>query len=279
MAIARRKRSSRARQQPPPGGAPAGPDPAAAQPAAVGDVPLETFLVACQKSLARAVRSAQQSGKADNEFGLGERPVYMIEGIDIDVSVGVQVAAPKQTSGGEHVLLDFQAPAEARSRIRFRVQSKPVELMRGAKLELSNLDPMGGGPIARLRAWLVDDTGRPVPKAEVELHFARAGDKEPKHVITAATDCAGRVDFFVEPDSNEVKVVGDRSRKRVFLRGGGRGINDDEYFVWATAKRQPGWLTVADFSAPYPPQAIALTDALPAVMCSEMHRLRIATRR
>ena len=246
-------------------------------------VPLELFLTACQKSLARSVRTAQQSGKADNEFALGQRPIYMIDGIDMDVSAGVQLATPREQAGGECVLLDFQAPADTRSRIRFRVQSTPVELLKGAKLELANLDPLGtSSPVARMRVWLVDAMGRPVPNATVNLHFARAGEQEPKHVIQAVTDSAGRVDFFVEPLSDEVKVVGDRDRKKVFLRGSGRGINDDEYFVWATAEWRAEWGDVAQPSPPFPPQPASPAgndEKTGTVLFSEMHRLRIGLRR
>jgi hypothetical protein len=243
-------------------------------------VPLELFLTACQKSLARSVRTAQQSAKADNEFALGQRPIYMIDGIDMDVSAGVLVSTPREQAGGERVILDFQAPPETRSRIRFRVQSTPVELLKGAKLELANLDPLGtSAPVARMRVWLVDGTGRPVPNATITLHFARAGEKEPKHVIQAVTDSAGRVDFFVEPMTDEIKIVGDRERKKVFLRSGGRGINEDEYFVWATADRKPEWGAIAEFSPPFPPQEIPVKDGQPTMLCSEMHRLKIDLRR
>ena len=268
MPTGQKKPSRRRRAEPPP-------ETRAAAPPSPG-VPLELFLTACQKSLARSVRSAQQSGKADNEFALGQRPIYMIDGIDMDVSAGLQVSTPRQETGGEHVLLDFGAPAETRSRIKFRVQSTPVELLKGAKLELVNLDPLGASaPVARMRTWLVDDKGHPVSKAAIDLHFARAGEKDPKHVVTVTTDSSGRADFFVEPMTNEVKVVGDRQRKKVFLRGSGRGINDDEYFVWATAEWKPELGVVADFSPPFPPQEIPVKDGHPTVLCSEMHRLRI----
>jgi hypothetical protein len=243
-------------------------------------IPLELFLSACQKSLARSVRSAQQSGKAENEFALGQRPIYMIDGIDMDVSVGLHVSVPRQDGGGgEHVLLDFRSPAETRSRIRFRVQSAPVELLKGAKLELANLDPLGASaPVARMRAWLVDDHGRPVPGATIDLHFARAGEKTAKQKIPMKTDSGGRVDFFVEPMTDEVKVVGDRKRKKVFLRSSGRGINDDEYFVWATADWKREWGMVAEFTPPFPPQVIPQEDEKPMMLCSEMHRMRIERR-
>lgn len=243
-------------------------------------VPLELFLTACQKSLARSVRTAQQSGKADNEFALGQRPIYMIDGIDMDISAGVLVSTPREEAGGERVLLDFQAPPDTRSRIRFRVQSTPVELLKGTKLELANLDPLGASaPVARMRVWLVDARGRPIPNATINLHFARAGEKEPKHVIQAVTDAAGRVDFFVEPMTDEVKIVGDRERKKVFLRSSGRRVNEDEYFVWATADWRPEWGAAAEFSPPFPPQAIPLEDGRPTMLCSELHRLKVDTRR
>lgn len=237
-------------------------------------VPLELFLTACQKSLARSVRSAQQSGKADNEFALGQRPIYMIDGIEMNVNAGL-----RQDEGGESVLLDFDAPAQTRSTICFRVQSTPVELLKGAKLELVNLDPLGGSaPVARMRAWLVDDRGRPVSGATIDLHFARAGERTAKQVISVKTDSAGRVDFFVEPMTNDVKVVGVRKRSKVFLRGSGRGINADEYFVWATADWKPEWGVVAEFTPPFPPQEIPQKDEKPTMLCSEMHRMRIEGR-
>jgi hypothetical protein len=243
-------------------------------------VALELFLTACQKSLARSVRTAQQSAKADNEFALGQRPIYMIDGIDMDVSTGVVVSVRPDEPGGERVLLDFQAPADTRSRIRFRVQSTPVELLKGAKLELANLDPLGtSAPVARMRVWLVDAMGRPVPNATINLHFARAGEKEPKHVIQAVSDSAGRVDFFVEPMTDEVKIVGDRDRKKVFLRSGGRGVNEDEYFVWATSDWKAEFGPAAEFSPPFPPQEIPVKDGQPTMLCSELHRLKIDLRR
>jgi hypothetical protein len=239
--------------------------------------PLEEFLVACQKSLARSVRSAQQSGKADNEFALGERPVYMIQALEMEVSAGLNVNGPTEGRNADRVLIDFDAPGELRSKVRFRVESRPVELLRGAKLELANLDPLGhSSPIARLRAWLVDDKGTPVAAHGIVLHFARAGEKRDKYPIAAMTDSAGRVDFFVDPPKNEVKVVGLRKPFRVFLRGGGRGVNVDEYFLWATATPRPEWLLIAEPSAPRPPQPIERdAQGHPLQLCSEMHRLRI----
>ena len=121
---------------------------------------LEEFLVACQKSLARSVQSAQQIGKSDSEFAQGERPVYVIDEVDFDLSAGVRITPGTNRAPPERVLLDFDAPSEQRSRLRFTVASRPIEILLGAKLELANLDPLGEHlPNARLRLWLVDDKG------------------------------------------------------------------------------------------------------------------------
>ena len=139
---------------------------------------LEAFLVACQKSLARSVRSAQQAGKSDSEFAQGERPVYVIDEVGFNLSVGVHIEPGDQKSMAERVLLDFDAPGERRSSLQFTVATKPVEVLIGAKLELANLDPLGEMlPDAQLRVWLVDDQGRPVPNHPVTLYFCRAGYK------------------------------------------------------------------------------------------------------
>lgn len=236
---------------------------------------LEEFLVACQKSLGRAVRNAQQSAKTDNEFALGERPVYMISGVEFEVKAAMSVGKRQGRFGGESVLVDFDAPAETRSTLKFRVESRPVELLKGAKLELANMDPLGTlGGGARMRAWLVDDEGIPVSGYPVQLHLIRAGDKKDKTVIPTTTDAAGRVDFFIDPLNNDLKVVGDRKHKQVFLQGSGRGQVPDEYFVWVTAKRDGSWERAAEGSSPRPPGEIPRDAKGPLTLSSEMHRLR-----
>lgn len=237
--------------------------------------PLENFLVAAQKSLARSVRSAQQSAKADNEFALGERPVYVIEGLDMELSAGVQMGGSDRVASGEQVLLDFDAPGEMRSKIRFRIQTKPVELLTGAKLELANLDPLGeDSPLSRMRAWLVDDQGRPVREYPIVLHFVRAGDKTEQPSATVATDAGGRVDFFIDPANSLVKVRRVRKPHKVHLMGSGNKRNPDEYFVWASARAAPQWKAIATSSAPKPPQPVQMKDGRPTELVSELHRLR-----
>ena len=232
---------------------------------------LEDFLVSCQKSLARSVFSAQQLAKSDSEFAQGERPVYMVDEVEFDLNAGVHISPEADGVPTERVLLDFDAPGEQRSRLRFTVGARPVEILLGAKLELANLDPLGKElPDSRLRVWLVDDRGAPVSKHPVRIHFARAGERSSKRPIEVKTDSAGRIDFTIRLEQNDVKVVGIRKAFEVYLRG-----SIDQYFVWATTDRDPSWTRVVEPSAPYPPRQIRRDENdEPLELCSELLRLK-----
>lgn len=236
---------------------------------------LEDVLIGLQKSLARTVRSAQQASKSDSEFAQGERPVYMIDGLDVDLN-----AALFKPSGGADgpILVDLNAPAAERSVIRFRVQAKPLEILGGAKLQLANLDPMGGrGKEPRLRVWLVDSDGRPVQHHPVTLYFARPGSRTGKSStfsVKTNTDTVGRVDFTVRTSEDSVKVVGTREPfGRIYLRPSSSSVerSDYEYFVWATCPRLPQWQKVVEPTPPIPP----LAEPVEKVLFTELLRLRL----
>lgn len=235
---------------------------------------LEEFLVACQKSLARSVRSAQQAAKSDSEFAQGERPVYIIDAIDFELNAGLSLTP--HDAKHEAVVVNFDTPFSERSKLRFRVESKPIELLRNAKLELANLDPLGEQlPNARLRAWLIGEDGRTVPGYPVQIYYARAGDKLARQPIEVSTDSVGRVDFSVETLENEIKVVGTRDRFPAYVRGGGRGRVADEFFVWVMCHRRPEW-EAGPPPSPQPPVQIKVDDGgQPLQLCSEMIRVRL----
>jgi hypothetical protein len=254
------------------GSAPAPPS----QPPPDPDLPcLEDVLIGLQKSLARTVRSAQQASRSDSEFAQGERPVYMIDGLDIDLN-----AALLMPGGGANgsLLVDLNAPAAERSVIRFRVQAKPMEILGGAKLQLANMDPMGGrGKEPRLRVWLVDSDGRPVQHHRVTLYFARPGSRTGKSStfsVETKTDTVGRVDFTIRTRDNSVKVVGTREPSTgIYLRPNSSSPerSDYEYFVWATCPRLEQWKKVVEPTAPIPP----LSEAADKILFTELLRLRL----
>jgi hypothetical protein len=67
-------------------------------------------LIGLQKSLARTVRSAQQASRSDSEFAQGERPVYMIDGLDIELNAALLM--PGGRADGS-LLVDLNAPPSA----------------------------------------------------------------------------------------------------------------------------------------------------------------------
>lgn len=231
-------------------------------------VTLEEFLVACQKSLARSVRNAQQAGKASSGISQGTRPLYMIDALDIDMSVGLRLAQADGKSAKPNldlVELDFAVPAEQRSRLRFRVETRAVEVLEGARLDLADLDPLGDDrPRARLRVRLLDHLGQPVSSQKITWHFARAGDKRERGSVDADTDMAGQVDILVDPVKNTVRVQNQTKSHEIKLSG------RPEYFVWVTCKRADSWKAVAE----QPPGPGKPDDrALPRELRSEQLRL------
>ena len=245
------------------------------EPKAAPPVPLDEFLISCQKSLARAVRSAEQAGKSASEFATGQQALYVIDGLEFDVSAAIIAPESSEADGQDRVLLDFLAPAADRSRVKFRVETQPVEVTQGARLEIASLsgtDEQTGR--RRFRVWLADDQGSPVPDYPVELYFARSGSKRRslRQPIAAKTDVVGRIDFYVDTKENTVKIVGDRERHKVYLRGDAR-----EYFLWARADCAEDWQTVVEPPPPRPPQAIPRSaDGRPTVVYTQVLQQRIS---
>jgi hypothetical protein len=237
-------------------------------------ISLDEFLVACQKSLARSARNAEQTSRSAAEFATGQQALYMIDGLEFDVSTAVVAPGPDEADRQDRVLLDFSAPAERRSRVKFRVESRPMEVIPGARLEMAQLSgPSEPDGRVRFRAWLVDDQGSPVPDYPVQLYFARSGSKRRnlRKPIAAKTDVVGRIDFYVDTEEDTVKIVGVRERHRVFLRGDAR-----EYFVWAVADRADDWETVVEPSPPRPPIKIERgSDGKPRMLYTQVLQHKI----
>ena len=192
-------------------------------------VTLEQFLVACQKSLSRSTDSAEQASRADAGFLQGGRHLYMIDALNIDLSVALSMDFGDD--GRPHsVLLNFDAPAPERSQLSFRVELRPLELLEGPALQISNLDPLRQRyPDAHFRVWIIDEDGAPVPNHPLTLHFmatTRTVRRQAVHVETS-TDEAGRIHFSVRPRENEVRITGERTQSVLF-----RGAL--EYILWVT---------------------------------------------
>jgi hypothetical protein len=141
-------------------------------------VPLEDVLVAFEKSLARATRHSLETSRAEVGFGLGERALYSIDALNIQLKVGCSAArGPDGTLS--HMLVDFaQRPPETQSLVEFRIQARPLEALKGSQLILADMDALGHSrPEYRLRGTLL--LAPPQPPM-VRAAAVRAGPLQPE---------------------------------------------------------------------------------------------------
>jgi hypothetical protein len=140
-------------------------------------VPLEDVLVALEKSLARATRHSVETSRAEVGFGLGERALYAIDALNIQLKVGCSAArGPDGTLS--HVLVDFGGrPPETQSLVEFRIQARPLEALKGSQLILADMDALGHArPQYRLRGTLLLEPPQP---PIVRAAMAVPGEGEP----------------------------------------------------------------------------------------------------
>lgn len=195
-------------------------------------VSLQEVLVRTQQSLARAVESAQEAVKSETSFSIGDRPMYVIEGIDLELSAGIN-------PGGERSLqLDFDAPGDQRSRLKFRVVRKPMEVAQGEQLIVSNLDPLGTDRShirLRILYFKYQDGSEEVRSdAPIRLCFAESGDVKARHCIELKTDRLGRAEVHVDLIRQKLQVVAagsDRQDLELEFLG--------ECYIWAEADLAP----------------------------------------
>jgi hypothetical protein len=120
-------------------------------------VTLEEVLVNFQRSLARATRSSLETARADLQVGMGQRALYVIDGVEVKLQAGVVMA--RDTTGAiQAVSLDLGAPPEGpgQAELRFRIASRPIDPIAEEQIVLADLDPLGlQRPSHRLRVTLI----------------------------------------------------------------------------------------------------------------------------
>jgi len=234
-------------------------------------VTLEEVLVNFQRSLARATRSSLETARSDLQVGLGQRALYVIDGIDVKLQAGVVMA--RDAAGSiQAVSVDLGAdPAgPGQAELSFRIGSRPIEPIASEQIVLADLDPLGlQRPSHRMRITLigrrlasepaVSAPEHPAPQAlrpatDLESVGAKA-TAEPQRVLsplpgrdlhlylvgttTGATEifilrtnAVGQADVEIDALGNRV-TSGD-------LGGRFRKLDltrkDSEFFAWATCK-------------------------------------------
>jgi hypothetical protein len=159
-----------------------------------GSATLEEFLAACQRSLARAAWNAQQVSKSDRGFAQGELPLYVVDGLDIELKAGFVLRGERERE--RRLIVDLDAAASECSTVRFRVESRPLEVEPGAKLEVAELNPLRAlDEAAELCAWVQGPDRRALPEHEVRIYVAWPGDRVPRSQLSLGTDALGEVRF------------------------------------------------------------------------------------
>jgi hypothetical protein len=187
-------------------------------------VALEEMLTAFQKTLGRANRSSYEASRSKSEFLLGIRALYVIEGLDVTLRVGVR-AGSLEGSKDKRVIVDFDAPEKERSEVQFRVQSKPLEATKANELLLADGDPLGNDrPRFQLIATLIGvpspggaeqrpDTPTPPPRPlkDRAVHFRiLGGDSGTIDSVALRTNELGQATLTVDAAHNRVESSGFR---------------------------------------------------------------------
>lgn len=222
-------------------------------------VTLEEVLVGFQRSLARATRSSLETARADWQVGLGQRALYVVDGIAVTLQAGVVMA---RDAGGhvQAVSLDLgQTSGPGSAALEFRVGARPIEIIAGEQLALADLDPLGQRrPRHAMRVTLVGALapGEPAvkPLREVTVRHLESALAAPEPPATLAplpgrdftlyvvgsdtgateafglqTNSIGQIDIEIDALANRI-ISGELSAAFEQLDLNGR---DDDFFVWA----------------------------------------------
>jgi hypothetical protein len=211
-----------------------------------GPVSLEEMLTAFQKSLGRANRSSLEASRSEAEFLLGIRALYVIEGLNVTLRVGIR-AASLEGSKDKRVIVDFDAPEKERSEVQFRVQTKPLEATKASELLLADGDPLGTErPRFQLIATLIGVPSpaepearrdasalQPRPLKDQAVHFHIVGGKSATiDTVTLRTNEVGQAGLTIDAGHNRVES----SRFRGDLKNVDLILQNDDFFVFVTSE-------------------------------------------
>lgn len=227
-------------------------------------VTLEEVLVNFQRSLSRATRSSLETARADLQVGMGQRALYVIDGIGVTLQAGVVMA--RDVDGCiQAVSVDLGADpgGPGQAKLEFRVASRPIEPIAAEQIVLADLDPLGlQRPSHRLRVTLigarlategaVQAPEEPEPQQLESLLEAAASPERvlsplpgrtlhlylvgtttgATEVFILTTNAVGQVDVEIDALSNRL-TSGELGAgfKRLDLTR-----KDSEFFVWAACK-------------------------------------------
>lgn len=146
-------------------------------------VSLSDVLIAFQKSLARS-QSHSASVRRTPDFFLGRRPLLEIDGLEVDLKVGLSVDSPEDDS----VRVNFTPTDNSTSSLRFRVSVKPLDIMETGVVLFRSIDPATPQQICVVSIA----EGRATP-GSINLHIVTRLIQTPRKT-SGSTKSAGKKD-------------------------------------------------------------------------------------
>jgi hypothetical protein len=237
-----------------------------------GSVTLEEVLVGFQRSLARATRSSLETSRADWQVGMGQRALYVVDGIGVSLQAGVVMARDAQ-GHVQAVSLDLGGTGgPGQATVEFRVSARPIEAINSEQLVLADLDPLGlqrprhamritligalapGEPAvkpthevpvrklaaplqaqasARLPAPAPAPTWAPLPLRKLHLYVV-GSDTGRTEAFQLTTNSVGQVDVEIDALANRISS----GALRADFAELDLTAHDDEFFVWAASSAE-----------------------------------------
>lgn len=133
---------------------------------------LHEVLISFQRALGQAAAEAHKEANSRTHLIDGERPVFVIDGLDVDLSGGVSL---HPGDSANQVRIDLDAKPDERSRFKVSLRQLATEASDGAKLTLSEFSDRPGSELGVAHLFARDGAGRPMPHLLIRFFVSAAG--------------------------------------------------------------------------------------------------------
>ncbi|MCS6625373.1 hypothetical protein N0B44_20900 [Roseibacterium beibuensis] len=162
---------------------------------------VDEVIVGFQKALGRAWKASEEAMKADPGIAGGTRQLFGVSQLDIELACTIEARAG--ASDKLEVRLNPPAGVPA-SVLRFRVESKPINVSEASILTLSRASPRAEDDAdVVLLANLLDPRSEGIPRRTVQFELSRPGLERPLAVRRVTTDVRGQAALPVTIDDLE----------------------------------------------------------------------------
>ena len=161
---------------------------------------MEMVVLAFQKGLARASQATNDASKHDPNFLTGRRALFAVNSLDVELRAGLKMVQNGNGEVEDRIRVDFNAPEETRSLLKFTVEPQPLDPVESPCVLLSRLDPLTEGDNGNnFLVWVIDGENRVVAEQDVSLLFIPAGGRKKAREVKTKTDLTGQLKFNIDP--------------------------------------------------------------------------------